>query len=198
MSCNEKDIWRTGSISSHSGTLHSISISPSNVMPWFTLSSVVFIHSFFHSENLWSTSSERYSVRGSLSFCSCFFFRRILHVTYCVRFRQLALSGRVVWIPNDDCLISLFLIFRNLETPAISLRQLISAVRIHFSSCFSVVQRYAPYRKIGCINFSYTYFLAFFDSFFASPYPSKACEVHSILLHMSFSLLPSVFISIPR
>src|SRR6218665_1276307 len=57
--------------------------------------------------------------------------------------RWTTLSNRVLWIPNA-CLISSFLIFCSLLTPAILRSQLISAVVILFSSCFRIVKHSDP------------------------------------------------------
>jgi len=68
-------------------------------------------------------------------------------------------GSRVVWLPYAACLMSSFLILCSLETPAIFHSQIISALRIFFSSCFRIVQHSDTYRKISCIIVLYMFIL---------------------------------------
>src|SRR6218665_309942 len=91
----------------------------------------------------------------------------------------MTLSSRVVWL-HSACLMSSLLIFCSLEIPAIFRSQLISAVRILFSSSFHIVQHYDPYRKTGGLVYFYLGFLCYF---FALPYPGH----HSKCLGSAFN-----------
>ena len=131
------------------------------------------------------------SIQRCLGLPLCLFLR-ILRVVRCVEFGQLAFLLHVQTIgsfrcttlssrdslPMLNCLMSSFLIFCSLEIPAIFRSQLISAVRILFSSCFCIVQHSDPYRKIGCIINSYILILVF-------------C-VNSLLLHILF-IIPNAW-----